>query len=73
MLFHQQSKKTQGFRFGRAFKKSESPAIEEIYTIKEMNKKPWDGRIWDEDNNRWLPITTELKVDEEEKNEPEGD
>ena len=64
-------------RFAKAFKNNKEPAIKTIEPDKEFNKYRYDGRIWDKDTYRWLPILskqeTVLRDDDEEKEHSETD
>lgn len=43
------------------------PAIDKIEVTKVINKKSWDGRIWEKETNRWVPIH-----EIEEENNPDN-
>ena len=45
-----------GNRFAKSFKDTNEPAVKTVNIDRTVNKKTWDGGIWNEENNRWLPI-----------------
>ena len=66
MLENQEPQEFTGTRFAKSHKKTDEPAIDKIEVTKVINKKSWDGRIWEKETNRWIPIS------EEEENNPDN-
>ena len=75
MLNNGNTKSFDGERFSKAFKKTDIPSVRTVDVNKKINKKKWDVRKLDVENDKWIPLcededeVKETLSDVEEENE----